>query len=72
MAISKDDSIIDNLLRDERINKEDLKIFLNALENINMQKYKIDIDLVEPIAQYISIGNKAPQFIIEHIKSRIK
>ena len=40
VAISKNDRIIDNLLRDERINQEDLKIFLNALENINMQSIK--------------------------------
>jgi len=72
VAISKDDNIINNLLSNERITQEDLGIFLNALENINMQKYKIAIELVEPIDEFIVLANKAPQFIIEHIRSRIK
>ena len=71
VAISKDDNIIDNLLSNERITSEDLKIFLNALESINMQKYKIEINLVEPIGEYIALASKAPQFIIEHIKNLV-
>ena len=71
VAISKDNNIIDNLLTNEKITQEDLGIFLNALENINMQKYKIAIELVEPIGEYIVLANEAPQFIIEHIRSRI-
>jgi len=72
VAISKNNNIIDNLLSNERINQEDLKIFLNALENINMQKYQIDIELVEPIGEYSALGNEAPKFISDHIKSRIQ
>ena len=72
VAISNNDNIIDNLLSNERIHQEDLKIFLNALENINMQKYQIDIELVEPIGEYFALGNEAPQFIIEYLKSRLQ
>ena len=57
VAISKDDTVIDSLLSNERITQEDLKIFLQALENINMQKYQIDIEMVEPIGEYITLGN---------------
>lgn len=71
VAISKDNNIIDNLLSNEKITQEDLGIFLNALENINMKKYQIAIELVEPIGEYIVLANEAPQFIIEHIRSRI-
>jgi len=71
VAISKDNSIIDNLLSNEKITQEDLGIFLNALENINMKKYQIAIELVEPIGEYIVLANEAPQFIIENIRSRI-
>lgn len=71
VAISKNDNIIDNLLSNERITKVDLEILLNSLENINMQKYQIDIELVEPISQYIALANQAPKFIIENIRSRI-
>ena len=72
VAISKDDTVIDNLLSNERITQEDLKIFLQALENINMQKYQIDIEMVEPIGEYITLGNEAPNFIIKHLRSRVK
>lgn len=71
VAISKDNNIIDNLLTNEKITQEDLGIFLNALENINMKKYQIAIELVEPIGEYIVLANEAPQFIIEHIRSLI-
>ena len=71
VAISKDNNIIDNLLSNEKITQEDLGIFLNALENINMKKYQIAIELVEPIGEYVVLANEAPQFIIEHIRSRI-
>lgn len=71
VAISKDDTVIDSLLNNERITHEDLKIFLNALENINMKKYQIDIVMVEPIGEYITLGNEAPEFIVKHLKSRI-
>ncbi len=72
VAISKDDTVIDSLLSNERITQEDLKIFLQALENINMQKYQIDIEIVEPISEYVTLGNEAPAFIIKHLKSRVK
>ncbi len=71
VAISKDDTVINSLLNNERITQEDLKIFLQALENINMQKYQIDIEMVEPIGEYITLGNEAPAFIIKHLKSRV-
>ena len=71
VAISKDNTIIDNLLNSEKITQQDLAIFFNALQNINMQKYQIEIELVEPIGEYISLATDAPQFIVEHIKNKI-
>ncbi len=35
-------------------------------------KGDIIIELVEVIAAYNTLGNKAPQFIIEHIKNRVQ
>jgi len=71
VAISKDNNIIDNLLKNERITQEDLKIFLHALESININKYQVDIEIVEPIAQYVTLAKQAPQFIIEHLRNKI-
>ena len=36
-----------------------------------MKKYQIDIGMVEPIGEYITLGNEAPEFIVKHLKSRI-
>ena len=68
VAISKDEKIIDSLLKNKRITQEDLQILLNALETINIEKYNITIELVEPIDEYITLAKMAPNFIIEHIK----
>ena len=40
VAIQNDENTIRNLLKNERVTKEDLEIFQTALESINMQKYK--------------------------------
>jgi len=71
IAIDKDEKIIDNLLKNERITHEDLQIFVSALETINIEKYNIAIELVEPIGEYITLAKKAPTFVLEHIKKRM-
>jgi len=48
VAIIKDKNILSNLLTNERVRKEDLEVFQDALQSINMQKYKTAIDLIEP------------------------
>ncbi|MEA3523739.1 MAG: nucleotidyl transferase AbiEii/AbiGii toxin family protein, partial [Campylobacterota bacterium] len=68
VAISKDEKIIASLLKNKRVTKEDLQILLEALETINIEKYYIEIELVEPIEEYITLAKNAPIFIIEHIK----
>lgn len=72
VAINKDEKIIDSLLKNKRITQEDLQILLNALETINIEKYNIAIELVEPIDEYISLAKKAPNLIIEHIEKTIQ
>lgn len=69
VAISKDDEIIESLLKNNRITQDDLQILLTALETINIEKYKIAIELVEPIDEYITLAKKAPSFIVDHVKN---
>ena len=71
VAISKDEKIIDSLLKNKRIVQEDLQILLNALETINIEKYNIAIELVEPIDRYVTLAKQAPTFIIEYIKMHL-
>jgi len=72
VAISHDEHIIEKLLAHGRVTKEDLEIFSDALENINLQKYHIAIELVEPIKEYRALAENAPQYIIEKIKKLMK
>jgi predicted nucleotidyltransferase component of viral defense system len=71
VAINNDEKIIDSLLKNKRITKEDLQILLKALETINIEKYNIAIELVEPIEEYITLAKKAPSFIVENIKKSL-
>ena len=71
VAIQNDENIIHNLLKNERVIKEDLQIFQAALESINMQKYKTAIEMIEPIDKYLSIANDAPSFILKSLKKYI-
>ncbi len=72
VAIQNDENIIRNLLKNERVTKEDLQIFQTALESINMQKYKTTIDLIEPINEYLSLADEAPDFILSSLKNLFK
>jgi len=71
VAIQNDENIIHNLLKNERVTKEDLQIFQTALKSINMQKYKTAIEMIEPIDKYLSIANDAPSFILNSLKKYI-
>ena len=71
VAIQNDENIIRNLLKNERVTKEDLQIFQTALESINMQKYKTGIDLIEPIDEYLSLASEAPNFILSSLKKSL-
>jgi len=71
VAIDKDENIISNLLENERVTKEDLEIFQTALKSINMQKYKIAIEMIEPIDEYLALANDAPNFILQSLKKYI-
>ncbi len=72
VAIQNDENIIRNLLKNERVTKEDLQIFQTALESINMKKYKTAIDLIEPIDEYLSLASEAPDFILSSLKNLFK
>ena len=72
VAIQNDKNIIRNLLKNERVTDEDLQIFQTALESINMQKYKTTIDLIEPINEYLSLADEAPDFILSSLKNLFK
>ncbi len=72
VAIQNDKNIIRNLLKNKRVTKEDLQIFQTALESINMQKYKTTIDLIEPINEYLSLADEAPDFILSSLKNLFK
>jgi hypothetical protein len=69
VAIQNDENIIRNLLKNQRVTKEDLQIFQTALESINMQKYTTAIDLIEPVDKYLSLANEAPSFILTSLKN---
>jgi len=68
VAMDKDDDILNKLVKNKRVTEEDLQIFQTSLESINLQKYKIAIDLIEPISKYLSLANEAPDFILESLK----
>jgi len=67
VAIQNDENIIHNLLKNERVTKEDLQIFQTALKSINMQKYKTAIEMIEPNDKYLSLANDAPSFILKYL-----
>ncbi len=71
VALQNDENIFNNLLKNGRVTKEDLRIFQTALESINMQKYKIAIELIEPVDEYLPLANEAPAFIMKILKSYI-
>jgi len=70
-AIDQDKNIVSNLLTNERITKEDLQIFQTALKSINIQKYKIATEMIEPIDEYLVLANDAPSFILQSLKKNI-
>ncbi len=72
VAIQNDENILHNLLKNKRVTDEDLQIFQTALESINMQKYKTTIDLIEPINEYLSLADEAPDFILSSLKNLFK
>jgi len=67
VAIQNDENVIHNLLKNERVTKEDLQIFQTALKSINMQKYKTAIEMIEPVNKYLSLANDAPNFILKYL-----
>ena len=68
VALKKDNDILNDLLKNARVTKEDLQIFKTSLESINMQKYKTAIDLIEPIGEYLTLADEAPDFILAFLK----
>jgi len=71
VAIQKDENIISNLLTNERVTKADLQIFQTALQSINMRKYQVSIDMIEPIDEYLVLAKDAPNFILSSLKKYI-
>lgn len=71
-AISKDKNIIKNMLNTNKVTRDDILMLENSIKNLNLKKYNIEIDIVEPFEEYKDIAVDAQKIILENIRLNIK
>jgi len=67
-AISKDENIIEQMLQQNKIIKDDLLILKDSLNNLNLNKFAIAIEMVEPFQEYKNIALNAHKIILENLE----
>jgi predicted nucleotidyltransferase component of viral defense system len=68
VAISKDNNILKNLVESRFISFDDLDKLNNALQNLDENKYKLEIEKIEPEIEFIQIAKDAKNIILKNIK----
>jgi predicted nucleotidyltransferase component of viral defense system len=72
VALTKDENILKSLINSRFIGYEDLEKLNNALDNLNMTQYKLEIDKIEPQTdEYMKIAMKGKDIIQASIKKII-
>ena len=63
IAIKVQDSILQNMLESDLINKQDLKELKNSLEHLDRTTFLEEIEIVAPFQKYIDDAKNAPEII---------
>lgn len=71
VAIDNNKNILKNMLHLKKITKDDLIELKTSLENLNLNKYNLQIKIVNPFDKYKEVANKAKLIIINNINSII-
>jgi len=68
LCISKNKYLLNELIKSEKILKDDLIQLKEALLSINMERYYSQLKIVEPIKKYENIANKSVEIILNNIE----
>lgn len=68
VAITKDETILQNLLYSRFITFDDLKKLYNSLEKLDIVRYNLEIKLIEPQNEhYVLLAKEAREIILRNI-----
>ena len=68
LCISKNKYLLNELIKSEKILKDDLIQLKEALLSINIERYYSQLKIVEPIKKYENIANKSVEIILNNIQ----
>lgn len=69
VAINNDNNILNNMLQLNKITKNDLLELKSSLENLNLNKYKSQIEIVNPFDKFKDIANNSYEIILKNINT---
>jgi len=73
VALTKDENILQSLINSKFISYEDLEKLSNALDDLNMTQYKLEIDKIEPQSdEYMQIALDGKDIIQNDIRKIIE
>lgn len=67
VAISRESQILQNLLLARFVSTEDLSKLRNSLKTLDLKEYKIELEKIEPEANFVDISMNAQEIILENI-----